>query len=214
MNFDDWRWRRILSGKLKLNTTGFKLLGESSRSFQFPSGWSGRVWARTGCKLDRSGSWSCQTGDCGTGLVECNGALYSGPVTIAEFTLGSYDGQDFYDISVVDGFNIPMNLEAAGGFGSCGSVGCNVDLNQLCPVELTLKDGEGCMDPSLGKSEYCCIGPYNSRGKCGPNVYSEMFKAACPRSITYTYDDLEPVFDCKGSDFVVTFCPSSSFSSS
>lgn len=34
------------------------------------------------------------------------------PVTLAEFTLSSSSGQAFYDISLVDGYNVPMGIIA------------------------------------------------------------------------------------------------------
>ncbi|KAF8045453.1 hypothetical protein N665_4900s0001 [Sinapis alba] len=36
-----------------------------------------------------------------------------------------------------------------------------------------------------------------------------MFKAACPRSYSYAYDDATSTFTCAGGDYTVTFCPSS-----
>lgn len=75
---------------------------------------SGRIWARTGCQ----GSWNtnnnqagqaiCVTGDCG-GYQACQTANYaiSGipGVTLTEFTLQTTDN---YDVSNVDGFNVPV----------------------------------------------------------------------------------------------------------
>ncbi|KAL6847435.1 hypothetical protein ACP4OV_023288 [Aristida adscensionis] len=71
---------------------------------------SGRVWGRTGCSVN-GGSASCQTGDCG-GALSCT---LSGrpPATLAEFTIGG--AQDFYDISVIDGFNIGMDFSCSSG---------------------------------------------------------------------------------------------------
>ncbi|PQP96330.1 thaumatin-like protein 1b [Prunus yedoensis var. nudiflora] len=36
-----------------------------------------------------------------------------------------------------------------------------------------------------------------------------MFKAACPKSYSYAYDDATSTFTCTGADYTVTFCPSS-----
>lgn len=47
----------------------------------------------------------CETGDCGNRL-QCNGAGGVPPVTLVEITLNGHGGQDFYDISLVDGFNV------------------------------------------------------------------------------------------------------------
>lgn len=58
------------------------------------------------------------------------------PVTLAEFTLGGYAGNDFYDVSLVDGFNIPMKIRPQGGSGSCRVTSCKSDVNAVCPNEL------------------------------------------------------------------------------
>ena len=54
--------------------------------------------------------------------------------------LGSSKTQDFYDISLVDGYNIQMSMApVAGTYGGqggqyyCARAGCNTDLNVQCP---------------------------------------------------------------------------------
>uniref|UniRef100_A0A5B7ASP3 Thaumatin-like protein 1b n=1 Tax=Davidia involucrata TaxID=16924 RepID=A0A5B7ASP3_DAVIN len=204
-------WPGILAnaGSPTLDSTGFELPEDSSRSFQAPTGWSGRFWGRTGCNFDGSESGSCATGDCGSGQIECNGAGAAPPATLAEFTLGT-GGQDFYDVSLVDGYNLPMIVEVSGGSGMCASTGCVTDLNQQCPAELRVGDGQACKSAceAFGSPEYCCSGEYNSPALCKPSVYSEMFKSACPRSYSYAYDDPTSTFTCAGADYTVTFCPS------
>ncbi|XP_059647486.1 thaumatin-like protein 1 [Cornus florida] len=204
-------WPGILAnaGTPTLDTTGFELPQHTSRSFQAPTGWSGRFWGRTGCNFDQTGSGSCNTADCGSGQVECNGAGAAPPATLAEFSLGT-GGQDFYDVSLVDGYNIPLLVEASGGSGMCASTGCLEDLNRQCPVELRFGDGEACRSACevFGSPEYCCSGAYNSPAACKPSVYSEMFKSACPRSYSYAYDDPTSTFTCTGADYTMTFCPS------
>ncbi|KAL4361880.1 hypothetical protein GQ457_04G000390 [Hibiscus cannabinus] len=205
-------WPGILAnaGSPGLDSTGFELPKDSSRSFQAPTGWSGRFWGRTGCKFDGSGSGTCLTGDCGSGQVECNGLGAAPPATLAEFTLGT-GGQDFYDVSLVDGYNMPMIVEGSGGSGLCASTGCTTDLNRQCPSELRVGDGDACKSAcgAFGSPEYCCSGAYSTPATCKPSVYSEMFKAACPRSYSYAYDDATSTFTCTGADYTVTFCPSS-----
>lgn len=204
-------WPGILAnaGSPSLDSTGFELPTDSSRTFQAPTGWSGRFWARTGCNFDGSESTSCSTGDCGSGEVECNGAGAAPPATLAEFTLGT-GGQDFYDVSLVDGYNVPMIVEANGGSGLCASTGCVTDLNSQCPPELRVSDGGACKSAceAFGSPQYCCSGAYNSPAACKPSIYSEMFKSACPRSYSYAYDDPTSTFTCAGADYTITFCPS------
>jgi hypothetical protein len=71
--------------------------------------WQGRVWGRTNCTVNDD-SCSCETGDC-LGKLNCE---FSGstPATLAEFTLaGGINGtQTFYDISLVDGYNLPLGI--------------------------------------------------------------------------------------------------------
>lgn len=204
-------WPGILAsaGSPKLDSTGFELKKGSSRSFQAPTGWSGRFWGRTGCNFDGSGQGTCTTGDCGSGQVECNGYGAAPPATLAEFTLGS-GGQDFYDVSLVDGYNLPMIVEGSGGSGACASTGCVTDLNSRCPAELKVEGG-ACRSAceAFGKPEYCCSGAYGSPTTCKPSVYSQVFKSACPRSYSYAYDDATSTFTCTGADYAMTFCPSS-----
>ncbi|GJR65475.1 thaumatin-like protein 1 [Tanacetum coccineum] len=72
--------------------------------------------------------------------------LEPGPLaTLAEFTYGSESGtQDFYDVSLVDGYNIQMIVEASGGSGDYATTMCVDDLNTRCPSELRVADGGGC----------------------------------------------------------------------
>ena len=35
----------------------------------------------------------------------------SSRLTLAEFSINSWDGKDFYDISVIDGYNLPMKVK-------------------------------------------------------------------------------------------------------
>ncbi|KAI3725891.1 hypothetical protein L1987_65687 [Smallanthus sonchifolius] len=204
-------WPGIL-GTPALETTGFELAKGKSRSLQAPAGWSGRLWGRTRCNFDGLGHGSCATGDCGSGQVECNGAGSAPPVTLAEFTLGSGSAtQDFYDVSLVDGYNIQMIVEVSGGSSGCATTGCVDDLNRRCPSELKVADGGGCKSAceTFGMPEYCCKGAFDSPTACRPTPYSELFKSACPKSYSYAYDDATSTFTCTGAeDYTVVFCPS------
>ncbi|KAJ1266579.1 hypothetical protein BS78_08G163000 [Paspalum vaginatum] len=74
---------------------------------------SGRIWGRTDCHFAGEHG-ACGTGDC-AGALRCQ---LSGkpPATLAEFTLAaSVAGEDFYDVSVVDGFNLPMDFACDDG---------------------------------------------------------------------------------------------------
>ncbi|RMZ74905.1 hypothetical protein DV737_g5620, partial [Chaetothyriales sp. CBS 132003] len=99
-------------------TGGFKLDPNGKNDLAVSADWVGRVWGRTNCTFfDNAGSMNssnpggtaCATGDCGN-LVECQGA--GGPATLAEFTYASPQNQSFYDISLVDGYNLPIAIRS------------------------------------------------------------------------------------------------------
>jgi hypothetical protein len=48
--------------------------------------------------------------------LQCNGAGGVPPVTLAEITLNGAGGNDFYDVSLVDGFNVPVQVRRFLGY--------------------------------------------------------------------------------------------------
>lgn len=129
-NCPDTIWPGTLagSGRPQLPTTGFRLdSGQSARISSTP-GWSGRIWARTGCTFDELGAGTCQTGDCG-GRLECNGNGATPPASLFEITLGNGNDKDFYDVSIVDGYNLPLIASPRGVYGACNATGCASDIN-------------------------------------------------------------------------------------
>ena len=58
------------------------------------------------------------------------------PVSLAEWTLGVNGTPDFYDVSLVDGSNLPMTVTSNKG---CPTASCPVDLNPACEQSLALK---------------------------------------------------------------------------
>ncbi|CAL4913518.1 unnamed protein product [Urochloa decumbens] len=208
-----WPGIQSNAGSSRLDPTGFVLPPGTSRAVPAPSGWSGRVWARTGCAQDASGKMVCATGDCGSGSLECDGQNAATPATLAEFTLAGGNGDDFYDVSLVDGYNLPILIQPAGdatGATTCAAAGCTADLNARCPSELRTEGGAGCRSAcdAFGKPEYCCSGAYANPNTCRPTAYSQVFKSACPKSYSYAYDDPTSTFTCAGGrDYTITFCP-------
>lgn len=99
------------------------------------SDWQGRVWARTNCSFGDDGrvgpdatfggNRACGTGDC-NGLLNCEITVSTlrnrenplrlinsqglTPVTLAEFNMDGGDGLTYYDISLVDGYNVPIAI--------------------------------------------------------------------------------------------------------
>lgn len=77
-----------------------------------PAGTHGgaQIWARTGCQFDEYGEGRCITGDC-KGFLQCQ-SYSAPPVTLVEFALGQFNDLDFLDMSLVDGFNVPMEFSS------------------------------------------------------------------------------------------------------
>ncbi|CAI0382614.1 unnamed protein product [Linum tenue] len=135
-----------------------------------------------------------------------NGSGAAPPATLAEFKLDGYDGQDFFDVSLVDGYNLPVLVSPQGGSGqNCSSTGCVVDLNGACPSDLKVVS-----DAGEGVPQYCCDGAYATPDTCKPSSYSLAFKNACPRAYSYAYDDKTSTFTCSSADYTITFCPTPS----
>lgn len=200
-------WPGVTPGD-NFNGGGFPLRPGQSVVFNAPAGWSGRIWARTGCDFDSAGNGSCETGACGSTL-KC-GASGDPPATLAEFTLASLD---FYDVSLVDGFNVPVLVRPVGGTGNCGQAGCTGDLREDCPPELAMKVAGktvACRSACnvFNTDEYCCRGQFGNSVTCLPTYYSKKFKSACPTAYSYAYDDPSSIFTCSNADYTVTFCSS------
>lgn len=94
------------------NTDRMLGAGESFRYTLHPTEsdtrWSGTIWASTGCDLVDG----CATGVCYSPTTEFVCPAYvgpGGPTTKAEFTL-SDGGMDYYDVSAIDGVNLPMEI--------------------------------------------------------------------------------------------------------
>ncbi|KAM1818063.1 hypothetical protein ACFX11_002279 [Malus domestica] len=209
-----WPGTLAASGTPQLPTTGFRL--DPGQSVKLPStpGWSGRIWARTGCTFDELGAGTCQTGDCG-GRLECGGSGATPPASLFEITLGNGNGLDFYDVSIVDGYNLPLIAAPRGVFGAFNATGCVSDINTGCPKELQVVGGGsegsviGCKSAceAFGLDQYCCSGQFANPTTCQPSNYSTIFKRACPRAYSYAFDDGTSTFTCKAFDYAIFFCP-------
>ncbi|CAN1186173.1 Thaumatin-like protein [Linum perenne] len=159
-----------------------------------------RIWARTNCRFDRSGRGKCQTGDC-SGLLQCKGYGAS-PNTLAEYALNQFAKKDFIDISVIDGFNVPMEFSSVSP-GCRRVIKCTADIIGQCPKELKVPGGCNGPCPVFKTDEHCC-----NSGKCGPTKYSRFFKKRCPDAYSYPKDDPTSTFTCPtGTNYKVVFCP-------
>ncbi|QRW18315.1 pathogenesis-related protein PR5K (thaumatin family) [Rhizoctonia solani] len=225
--------------------TGWEAPPNSSRSFVVPEGWhaflfcfgwSGAyIWGRRDCNFSSGNSpadtnttiGGCVSGGCPGGLY-CTG-LGSPPTTHAEWTLAPGDGSgaDYYDISIVQGFNLPMSVVPSAV--ECGIAECAVDLNAGCPDPLrgpfapntnnTVPIGckSACtanLDGNPDNSAACCTGQFAEPGACPASgvPFYDYFKNACRFTYAYSQDVTSgtALQTCPGSsypDYAVTFCP-------
>jgi hypothetical protein len=203
-----------------LAATGWVLPAGQSVTITTPNNLNTRFWGRTGCVFSSAGVGHCQTGDCG-GLFQCQG-WGTIPATLAEVNFDAWRGLDFYDVSMVDGSNLPMWINITRSSGGttdkispngCVAAGCTKPVN--CPSALDVKVGDavvGCISACarLGGDQYCCRGPYSSRAACDPAQwpvdYAAVFKSAEPYAYSYVDDDATSVFTCSGvCDYRITF---------
>ncbi|KAI0752643.1 thaumatin-like protein [Daedaleopsis nitida] len=204
--------------------TGWAQNAYQSVSFQVPDNWkAGRIWARRDCDFSKPGPTSCLTGGCNGGLL-CDPNTGTGvpPATVAEFTLQGDGSQDWYDVSLVDGYNLPMRVTNNVG---CPVPDCPVDLGPNCPAAL-----KGPLDSSgfpvgcksacfagLGdpvNNPNCCTGTHSQPGNCPASgvQYYDYFKSQCKNSYVYAYDESSgtALWTCdsnKSADYTITLCP-------
>jgi Thaumatin family len=203
-----------------LSATGWVLPAGQSVTITAPDNLNTRFWGRTGCVFSSAGTGRCQTGDCG-GLFQCKG-WGTIPATLAEVNFDAWRGMDFYDVSMVDGSNLPVFINVTKSSGGttdkisqngCVAAGCTKPVD--CPRVLDVQAGGkvvGCISACarLGGDQYCCRGQWSSRAACNPAKwpvdYAAVFKRAEPYAYSYVDDDATSVFTCSGvCDYRITF---------
>jgi hypothetical protein len=158
------------------------------------------------------------------------------PTTLAEFTLNGSGNLDFIDISLVNGYNVPIAIfpNSTGQVTSespiCqwpdNSTGLPQDSNGLrqsildnCPQPLIFQyednPAAGCMSacdrglqPQAG---FCCTGSNSTAKTCHATSFSETFKTLCPNAYSFAFDDPSSTFTLPSESTVtyeVAFCPS------
>ncbi|XP_044020750.1 pathogenesis-related thaumatin-like protein 3.5 [Aphidius gifuensis] len=221
-SFPIWPGIQGKPGKAHYENGGFELAQNETKIINTSHDWAGKIWARTNC--DESGK--CETGDCGN-KIQCNGTGGVPPVTYAELTVRGWALIDYYHISLVDGYNLPIRMTPTGGYKmtngdeyDCTSASCHTDLNTKCPTELAVNNSDGstiaCKSACVAfdTDEYCCRGAYDSPQRCKsknwPFNYPPIFKSACPSAYIYDYDNTPSLFACKGNFYTsydIVFCP-------
>ncbi|KAL1222944.1 PR5-like receptor kinase [Cardamine amara subsp. amara] len=199
-----------------VSTTGFALKRGETRDIDAPSSWYGLISARTLCS-NSTGYFTCVTGDCESGQIECNVSYGWSPVTYVYFNIDD-GGTNTYKISLKYGYNLPVTVSPSPSqstSGTCMSSGCMVDLNKTCPDNLKKFSGgtliacaSACQES--GSYEDCCTHSFNSKQTCKPTQYVQNFERDCPSAYTYAFGDNNSIFTCSNTtDYVITFCPSS-----
>ncbi|MFJ8151683.1 thaumatin family protein [Streptomyces sp. NPDC094468] len=191
---------------------GHRLAPGQTFSLTVAGDWGGRVWGRTGCTGSAAGP--CASGDC---TSVCTGP--NPPTTLGEFTFDAYAGMDFYDVSMVDGANLPMYINISHttttdpvGDTGCYRGTCTTEID--CPEAMRSYSGgreTGCKPPcaAFGGDTYCCRGAWAGRDRCVPAKwpvdYTQVFKRAAPYAYSYAFDDAATMA-CKGACYYrVTF---------
>jgi hypothetical protein len=206
-NTDATIWVAATPGALS-GATGWKLTADTSLSIRVSDHYNARIWGRTGCHFGAGGRGHCQTGDC-DGRFQCSGWGQS-PATLAEFDMDSYDHLDFYDVSMVDGSNLPMYINTVGGTtkDKVNSRGCEVGrgctTTVKCPGPLQVRSDRkliACISPCarFGTNRYCCRGQFAkgcSPARTWPIDYAKVFKRAEPYAYSWSGDDPTSVFTC------------------
>nr|ANC28052.1 thaumatin-like protein [Polyporus umbellatus] len=203
---------------------GWQQAAFQSVSFNVPNNWrSGRIWARRDCNFNSGtpGPNSCLDGGCNGGLV-CDPHTGTGvpPASLAEFTLGTNGAPDNYDVSLVDGYNLPIRIN---NNKNCPVADCPVDLGPNCPAPLkgpfdSTGFPVGCKSACVAglggpvNNPNCCTGTHNTPQTCPSSgvAYYSYFKTNCPRAYAYAYDDASSLYQCPSNlaaDYTITFCP-------
>lgn len=209
--------------------TGWEADAYTSVSFTVPDTWTaGRIWGRRDCTFNAGDTSpnTCLDGGCNGGLL-CDSTTGTGvpPASLAEWSLGGTTGTDFYDVSLVDGYNLPMQISPTSG---CPIAGCPWDLGPVCPAALAGPFDStgfpvGCksacvanIDGNPTNSSNCCSGSFDTAQTCPSSsvAYYWFFKGYCPNAYAYPYDESSgtALWTCPSSNlanYTLTFCPQS-----
>ena len=192
---------------------GFQLdVGETQR-VTAGGNWQGRFWGRTKCTFNGQGQGQCSAGNCPGGLA-CT-APTRDPVTLGEITFNAPPASDFYDVSLVDGFNLPMALgpvpgthdrKPGAGF-DCLTTMCAKNLISACPLRFNADACSSACHARPTDAAACCSGAMNTPETCPGPPEAKYFEDLCPNVYSYAYDDRNSTFTCLGEDYATIFCP-------
>ncbi len=123
----------------------------------------------------------------------------AGHYSLAEFTFNTdFHDFDWYDISFVDAFNLPMAITPLAR-PDCDALACPADFLAGCPDVGKLEQGGMLV---------ACVSPERDNGDSTVAQYFEQ----CDDAYAWSADDQHgtdpsPTHACAGEDFAVTFCP-------
>ncbi|KAJ7685507.1 thaumatin [Mycena polygramma] len=205
--------------------TGWEAPSFTKVQFDVPSDWDGRIWGRRNCDFStNAGPNSCLDGGCNGGLLcDVNTGTGVPPATLAEFNFNG-GGSDWLDVSLVDGYNLPMRIDNNVG---CPIPSCPVDLAPNCPGNQkgpfdSNGSAVGCqtactIDALAGNTvnnPNCCTGTHGTQATCpssGVTNYA-YFKDNCPDAYAFAYDEPSgtALWTCptaQNAAYTITFCP-------
>jgi hypothetical protein len=178
---------------------GFQLDAYKAVYFDVPGNWVGRIWARTKCE-----GGHCETGDCGKLIfwkkqnnqdalyynfwknhlgnrIQCNGAGGQPPASLAEIQFQGSGGQDFYDVSLVDGYNLPIAFFPSQGTPSCGVAGVAQTIKVQGIKFKGIHDlGHYAIRPAIVKNRTSSYQHNQTKSNCGAAGCNRDLNAICP----------------------------------
>jgi hypothetical protein len=186
-------------------------------------GWGGRFWPKSGC--DSSGH-NCEVGQ---SVDPCNPGGCDPPAeTKVEFFFpnSTHPGDIWYDVSLVDGYSLPVEIVPSVQVGTCVTTNCALSLNS-CPINedfvgdlRLIRNGRTikCLAPckkwnypppfghgfneEISPGVYlCCPTPpiWPDECRAGPVVntqYVQLVHRDCPTAYAYSYDDEAGLHNC------------------
>ncbi|KIJ43901.1 hypothetical protein M422DRAFT_60285 [Sphaerobolus stellatus SS14] len=164
--------------------------------------WVGAINVGTRCR-------KC-SGKCMTGGPSWNGET---PFSRAEFNWIPDSGKVFYDVSLIYGYNVGMEIRA--NTSTCHPFACT--LPPGCPVP---GPGGSCFSGCCSSPEACADGALpSSGGGCPQNAFagphSSFFFTNCPNAYAFPTNDgasggqpaNNVVSECDSTDVILTLCP-------
>jgi len=165
---------------------------------------SGNIWATK----PEMYKFSCYQGDCKPWVGP------TGPITKAEFTLVNFPGIDYYDISTIEGANIPISMYPTDGIKSSDPFWCEVsgscewkyDIGEEYMTYYLVSDASGskCNNQWDCKSDEVCGSSFSDSyvvGVCGKHVgYSSAHVHCMAGSVgkPFECEKYKDVIGCSG----------------